>query len=125
MGKRPIDGGGGRDAVFNHVVDPHLRIMERLEDMTWAAHSKNLLIPLEADADLPTIRYQGDEEVLGTRRPCHIFKSLHDPQMRVYYMVKYCVSSTSPAAWTCYHTVSVRFPASVLLLRWPIHPYRS
>ena len=36
-GARPSDGGGGRDAVLNHGVDPQLRIMERIGDMTAAA----------------------------------------------------------------------------------------
>ena len=49
MGVRPIGGGGGRDAVFNHGVDLQLRIMERLGDMTGVARSENLRTPLAAD----------------------------------------------------------------------------
>ena len=49
MGSRPIVRGGGRDAVFNHGVDPQLRIMERLGYMTVAARSENLHIPLSVD----------------------------------------------------------------------------
>ena len=49
MGARPSGRVGGRDAVFNHRVDPQLGIMERLGDMTGAAHSENLCIPLAAD----------------------------------------------------------------------------
>ena len=46
---RPSGGGGGRDAVFNHRVDPQLQIMERLGDMKTAARSENLCTPLAAD----------------------------------------------------------------------------
>ena len=49
MGARPSDGGGKQDAVFNHGIYPQLRIMERLGDMTGAALSENLRIPLAAD----------------------------------------------------------------------------
>ena len=49
MGARSSGRRGGRDAVFNHGIDPQMRIMERLGDMTGAARSENLLIPLAAD----------------------------------------------------------------------------
>ena len=45
---RPSGGGGGRDAVFNNGVDLHLRIMERLGEMTAAERSENLHCPLAA-----------------------------------------------------------------------------
>ena len=32
-------GGGGRDAIFNHGIDPQMRIMERLVDITRVARS--------------------------------------------------------------------------------------
>ena len=46
IGARPSGRGGGRDAIVNHGIDPQLRIMEKLGDMTGAARSKNLHIPL-------------------------------------------------------------------------------
>ena len=49
MGARPSGVGGVRNTIFNHVIDPQLRIMERLGDMTEAARSENLCIPLVAD----------------------------------------------------------------------------
>ena len=49
IGARPISGGGGRDAVFNHKVDPQLRIIERLRYMMAAARSEKLRNPLAAD----------------------------------------------------------------------------
>ena len=39
FGARPIGGGGGRDTIFNHGIDPQLRIMERLGNMTVEARS--------------------------------------------------------------------------------------
>ena len=49
MEERPSGGGGGRDTIFNHGIDPQLRIMERLGEMTGAAHLEKLLTPLAAD----------------------------------------------------------------------------
>ena len=46
MGARPNGGGGGRDAIFNHGIDPQLRIMERIGDTTGAERLENLRIPL-------------------------------------------------------------------------------
>ena len=49
MGARSSGGGGGCDAIFNHGIDPHLYIMERLGDMTGDARLENLRIPFETD----------------------------------------------------------------------------
>ena len=49
MGARPSSGLGGHDAIFNHGIEPQLQIMEILGDMTGAARSENLRIPLAAD----------------------------------------------------------------------------
>ena len=49
IGAKPIGRVGGRDAVFNPGVYPQLWIMERLGDITAAARSENLRIPLAAD----------------------------------------------------------------------------
>ena len=48
FGARPSIGGGGRNEIFNHGIDPHLRIMENMGNMTVAARSENLRIPLAA-----------------------------------------------------------------------------
>ena len=47
---RPSGRGVGRDAIFNHVIDLQLRIMERLGDMTGVTRSENLRIPLVEDS---------------------------------------------------------------------------
>ena len=49
FGARPSGRGGGRNAIFNHGIDPQLRIMERLGDMTGEALLENLRIFLAAD----------------------------------------------------------------------------
>ena len=57
IGARPSGGGGGRDTIFNYGIDPQLWIMERLGDMTGAARSENLRIPLEADGREICLRF--------------------------------------------------------------------
>ena len=57
-------------------------------------------------------------------RPFHISTSLNDPEVRVYSVLKYYVPLASLAAWICSYTVSVRFLASLLPFRWPIHTYQ-
>ena len=57
MRSRPSGGGSGRDAVLNQGVDPQLRIMEILGDMTATARSKNLCIPLAADGREICLRF--------------------------------------------------------------------
>ena len=49
MQASPSGRGGGRYTVFNHGVDPQMRIMEKLGYMTGAARLENLRIPLAAD----------------------------------------------------------------------------
>ena len=39
FGASTSGGGGGSDAIFNHGIDPQLRIMERLGNMTVEARS--------------------------------------------------------------------------------------
>ena len=46
---RPSGGGGVHNAIFKHGIDPQLRIMEKLGDMTGVARSENLRTPLVAD----------------------------------------------------------------------------
>ena len=57
MVARPIRGGGGRYTVFNHGVDPQMRIMERLGYMMGAARLENLRIPLAADGGEICLRF--------------------------------------------------------------------
>ena len=49
MGEMSIGGRDGIDALFNNRVDPQLRFMERLGDMTAATLSENLRTPFVAD----------------------------------------------------------------------------
>ena len=49
IGARMSGRWGGRYAVFNHGVDPQLRIMERLGYMRLLARSENICIPLAVD----------------------------------------------------------------------------
>ena len=45
-----LSGGvGGQDSVHNIGVDPHLRIMDKLGEITAAASSENLRCPLMED----------------------------------------------------------------------------
>ena len=49
IGAKPSNVGGVRDAVFNNVVYPQLRIMERLIEMVAAVLSDNHRCPLATD----------------------------------------------------------------------------
>ena len=42
LGARKSGRGGGGGTVFNHGVDPQLRIIENLGSMTMSAHLENL-----------------------------------------------------------------------------------
>ena len=64
MGARPSGGGGGIDIVFNHRLDLYLRIMERLGDMTGAAHSENIRIPLAADGKEICLRFLSEVDCI-------------------------------------------------------------
>ena len=55
---RPSGEGGGRDTVFDNGVDPHLRIMEIMGDMTAAASLDNLSFPLSEDGRDICLRFQ-------------------------------------------------------------------
>ena len=58
FGARQSGGGGGRDASSNHGVDPQLWIIENLGNMTLAACSENLRIPLGADGRDICLRFR-------------------------------------------------------------------
>ena len=58
FGARPSGGGGGRDAIFNHGINPQLRIMERLGDMKGTARSENLHTPLAKDVREICLRFR-------------------------------------------------------------------
>ena len=49
FGARQIGGGGGLGTVFNHGVDPQLRIIENMGNMTQADCMENLRLPVGAD----------------------------------------------------------------------------
>ena len=49
LGERQSGGGGGRGTIFNHEVNPQLRIIENLGSMKMEKFSKTLRLPLGAD----------------------------------------------------------------------------
>ena len=57
MVERPSGRGGGCDTIFNHIIDPQLRNMEILDDMTGAARSENLHIPFVEDGGEICLRF--------------------------------------------------------------------
>ena len=63
--------GGGRDAVFNHGVDPQLRIMERLGDMTGETRLEKLCIPLAADGRDICLRFLSKGYFIGSCTRSH------------------------------------------------------
>ena len=49
FGARQSGGGCGGGTIFNHGIDPQLRIIENLGNMTFAARYENLRLPLGED----------------------------------------------------------------------------
>ena len=55
-------GGGGQDTVHSIVVDPQLRIMEKLGEITVAALLENLCCPLAEDGREICLQYHSNRE---------------------------------------------------------------
>ena len=73
IGARPSGGGGGgRNTIFNHRIDAQLRIMERLGDMTGAAHLENLRIPLAEDGREIYLRFISKVECVRSCTCSHV-----------------------------------------------------
>ena len=49
LGAWQSGGGGGGGSVFNHGIDPQLRIIENLGSITQAERTENLRLSLRAD----------------------------------------------------------------------------
>ena len=58
FGARQSGGGGRGGTIFNHGIDPQLRIIENMGNMTLAACSENLRIPLGADGRDICLRFR-------------------------------------------------------------------
>ena len=58
--------------VFNNGVDPQLRIMERLGDMTAAACSENLRIPLAVDGRDISLGFHSKGDCIGSCMHSHV-----------------------------------------------------
>ena len=57
LGARKSGGGGGGGSVFNHGVDPQLRIIENLKILTQAARTENLSFPVGSDGREICLRF--------------------------------------------------------------------
>ena len=86
MVSRPSDGGGGRDAVFNHRLDPQLRIMERLGDMTGAERSENFCIPLAADGRDVCLRFLSKGCCISSCTRSHVTVQGHNIDSVIRYI---------------------------------------
>ena len=61
IGARQCGRGVGDGTVFNHGVDPQLRISEKLGLITQAEHSENLRLPVGADGRVICLRFRSKE----------------------------------------------------------------
>ena len=86
MVEKPSSGGGGRDALFNHGVDPQLRIMERLEDMIGEERSENLRIPLASDDREIYLRFLSKGDCIRSCTHSHAPVRGHDRDSVIWYI---------------------------------------
>ena len=62
LGARKSGRGGGGGIIFNHRVDPQLRIIDNLDSMTMVARSENLRLPLGVDGREICLRLSSKED---------------------------------------------------------------
>ena len=62
IGARQVGRGVGEGPVFNHGVDPQLRISEYFGIMTQAAHTENLCLPVGSDGREICLRFRSKGE---------------------------------------------------------------
>ena len=86
MGARPSSGGGGCDTVFKHKINPQLQIMERLGDMTVAACSENLRIPLAADVREICLLFLSKGDCIISYTRAHALVKVHNQDLVIRYI---------------------------------------
>ena len=86
FGSRPSAVGGRRDAIFNHGIKPQLQIMDRLGDMTGAAFSENLRIPLAADGREICLRFISKGYCVRSCTRSHTPVQVHNRDLVIRYI---------------------------------------
>ena len=86
IGAMPSGRGIVIDAVFKHEVDPQLRIMERLGDMTSTARLENLRIPLAADGRDICLRFLSKGDCIRSCTHSHAPVQVHNREVLIRYI---------------------------------------
>ena len=86
IGAWSIGGVGGRDVVFNHRIDPQLRIMKRLGDITAAARLENLRISLAADGREIFLRFLSKGYFVRSCMRSHAHVQGHNKEAVIRYI---------------------------------------
>ena len=79
-------GGGGGCAIFNHGIDPHLRIIDNLGDMTFMARSENLRIPLAEDGSDICLRFSSKGDCVRSCKRSHAPLRGHNRNLVIRYI---------------------------------------
>ena len=85
-GYRLSGGVGGQDSIHNIGVDPQLRIMEKLGDITAAARSEKLLFPLCEDGMEICLLYHTKEECIRSYTRSHAPLQGHSAEDMIRYI---------------------------------------
>ena len=86
FGARQSGGGGGRNTIFKHGIDPQLRIIENMGNMTLAARSENLCIPLAADGREICFRFSSNGDCVRSCTRSHAPLQEHNRDLVIRYI---------------------------------------
>ena len=86
FGARQSGGGGRGGTIFNHGIDPQLRIIENMGNMTLAARFENLRIPLTADGREICLRFSSKGECVRTCMRSHAPLRGHNRDLAIHYI---------------------------------------
>ena len=86
FGARQNGGRGGSNAIFDHGIDLKLRIIENMGNMTLAARSENLCIPLAADGREICLHFRSNGDCVRSCTRSHAPVRGHNKDLVICYI---------------------------------------